>query len=168
MTSKYVRRIDVIPPQAYPQMMRRADALKFILLAGSQEALQRAVRAVANCSTELKHAVFDHVERLQEATSQAQVQAVYDEAHEIRGIAATIGLISTGRIANSLCTYIDATQRAAVAADAAVITLHVEAIARAAFAEDEATRLGDEVADELSSLVTYKLGENAPSKKTTH
>jgi chemotaxis protein histidine kinase CheA len=165
MTTKIKKRIDVIPPQAYPQMMRRADALKFVLMVGSEEALQRAVEAITNCSAELKHAVFDHVERLQDAAGLGQTQAVFDEAHEIRGIAATIGLISTGRIANSLCTYIDATQRATVPADTAVIMLHVEAIARAATAEDEATRLGDEVADELSSLVSYKLGETALPRK---
>lgn len=168
MTSRPGKRIDVIPPHAYPQMLRRAEALKFVLMVGSEEALQRVAQAIANCSSELKHAVFDHVDRLLDAAQHGQTLVVFAEAHEIRGLAATVSLLSTGRIANSLCTYIDATQRAGIVADAAVITLHVEAIARAAYAEDEATRLGDAVADELSSLVAYKLSETAPAKKTTH
>lgn len=166
MTTRQAKRVALIPPHAYPQMLRRAEALKFVLMVGSEEALQRVAQAIANCSSELKHAVFDHVDRLLDAAQNGQMLNVFSEAHEIRGLAATVSLISTGRIANSLCTYLDATQRARIVPDAAVVTLHVEAIARAAYAEDEATRLGDSVADELASLVTYKLSE--PGKKTTH
>ena len=40
-----------------------------------------------------------------------------------------------------------------------LIALHVSAIARAARAEDEASRMSDVVATELAALVKHKLGE---------
>ena len=43
--------------------------------------------------------------------------------------------------------------------DMEVIALHVSAIARAAYAEDEAIRMGDMVAKELATLVSHKLAE---------
>ena len=42
---------------------------------------------------------------------------------------------------------------------AELVALHLEAIGRAAHAEDEATRLGEEVANELAALVDKKLAE---------
>jgi hypothetical protein len=41
----------------------------------------------------------------------------------------------------------------------AIVALHVSAICRAARAEDEATRMGETVAAELSALVSRKIRE---------
>ncbi len=87
------------------------------------------------------------------------VAAMFEQAHEIRGLAGNAGLSATGRIANVLCTYLDATRRMDVAPDRTLVALHLESIARAAHAEDEATRLGDTVANELAALVERKLAE---------
>ena len=49
--------------------------------------------------------------------------------------------------------------RAGAQPEQSVVALHLDAIARAAHAEDEATRLGDTVANELAALVDKKLSE---------
>ena len=84
---------------------------------------------------------------------------IFEQAHEIRGLAGNAGLIATGRIANNLCKYLDALDQAGRQPDQGLVALHLEAIGRAAHAEDEATRLGDAVANELAHLVDKKLAE---------
>ena len=72
---------------------------------------------------------------------------------------ATAGLAATGRIAEGLCRYLDQMDEIRVAAEVSVTMLHVSAIARAARAEDEATRMSEVVAAELAALVNRKLTE---------
>jgi chemotaxis protein histidine kinase CheA len=96
---------------------------------------------------------------LEAAAEQADIGAIFEQAHEIRGLAGNAGLAATGRIANGLCRYLDAVGRANLGAERSLVTLHLEAIARAAHADDEATRLGDTVANELANLVERKLAE---------
>ncbi len=62
-------------------------------------------------------------------------------------------------IASSLSAAGFTIERAEYASDREVVVLHLEAIARAARAEDEATRLGDAAANELAALVDRKLAE---------
>ncbi len=96
---------------------------------------------------------------MEAAARSADLVTIFEQAHEIRGLAGNAGLVATGRIANGLCKYLDAIERAEYASDRELVVLHLEAIARAARAEDEATRLGDAVANELAALVDRKLAE---------
>jgi chemotaxis protein histidine kinase CheA len=101
--------------------------------------------------------VLAHVDRIGAAARVSDLAATFEQAHEIRGLAGNAGLVATGRIANGLCKYLDAIDRARRQPDQGLVALHLEAIARAAHAEDEATRLGEEVANELAALVDKKL-----------
>jgi hypothetical protein len=82
---------------------------------------------------------------------------VHETVHEIRGFAETVGLVTTGRIADILCRYMDDMKRAGKPLDGPIVTLHVAAIARAARAEEDDAAMGDVVAAELASLVTRRL-----------
>ncbi len=84
---------------------------------------------------------------------------VFDKIHEIRGFAENAGMLSTGRIAEVLCHYMDDMDRLGLPADATIVALHVSAISRAAAAEEDDVRMGEIVAAELAALVTRKLME---------
>jgi hypothetical protein len=84
---------------------------------------------------------------------------VFDKVHEIRGFAETAGLITTGRIADILCRYMDDMYRIEKPLDTTIVTLHVSAIARAARAEDDDLKMGEVVAGELAALVAQRLAD---------
>lgn len=155
-------RTTTIPTSDMPAMMRACDARAFLRLLKSPKLASRMDHIVAGRTSELRDAVRSGTARLEKAAGQGDHQGLYAEAHEIRGLAGTGGLTACGHIADRLCLYLDAIARAGLAVDAGIVGLHVGAIARAARAEDEATRLGSEVAEELSALVTRKLGPATP------
>jgi chemotaxis protein histidine kinase CheA len=125
----------------------------------SSEAVSCAARAIAMKGAEMRGAVLALVGVLETAVEAQIWPEIFHSAHEIRGLAATAGLAATGRMANSLCRYMDALHVAGVVPDATVVGLHAEAIARSARTEDEAARHGDKVASELSALVARRLSE---------
>ncbi|HEY0283193.1 MAG TPA: hypothetical protein VGC27_11290 [Rhizomicrobium sp.] len=145
-----------IMPGAYPVFPRKtAEGLLQALR--NPEVISAAARVVADRAEELRVAVLAHVDRIADAAHAADPAAIYAQAHEIRGLAGNAGLLAAGRIANGLCRYLDALGRSGRQPDQELVVLHLEAIARAARAEDEATRLGDTVASELAALVDKKL-----------
>jgi len=146
-----------IPPDAYPQMVSKSDAVKISRVLRSSEAVERGARAIQEASEHLREGVRDYVRELEEAIGDHEITA--GKAHEIRGFAETAGLRATGRIANGLCRYFEEMRKFGAQPDPAVITLHVSAIGRAANAEDEASRMSDVVAKELAALVAHKLAE---------
>jgi hypothetical protein len=146
-----------IMPGAYPVLSGKA-AMRLLHALRDPEIVSAAAKVVADKAEELRVAVLAHVDRIADAANAADPVATYEQAHEIRGLAGNAGLIATGRIANGLCRYLDALGRAGRQPDQELVALHLEAIARAARAEDEATRLGDTVANELAALVDKKLG----------
>jgi hypothetical protein len=148
----------MIKPGAYP-VMNAAAAMGLLHALRDPKVGVAAARVIADKADELRAAVLEHIDRVEDAARGFDVGAIYAQAHEIRGLAGNAGLAATGRIANVLCKYLDAFMRAGRQAERGVIALHLEAIARAAHAEDEATRLGDAVAKELSQLVERKLAE---------
>jgi hypothetical protein len=87
------------------------------------------------------------------------MKRLFELAHEIRGFAETAGLVTTGRISEILCRYMDDMERIGKPLDATIVTLHVAAIARAARAEDDSVRNGQAVASELAALVARRLSE---------
>jgi hypothetical protein len=152
---------EFIDAKSYPAMLRAVDAAQFVALLKSDNAARRADRAVLARTSQLRDAVLGYVGALEMAARAGDDVTAYAEAHEIRGLAETVGLVAAGRIANKLCLYLDIVARRAQSADRTVVTLHVDAIARAARAKDDTTRLGDEVANELAALAAYKLNATA-------
>jgi preprotein translocase subunit Sec61beta len=147
----------VIPPDAYPQMVSKSDATKLSHALRSPEAAVQGARVIQEAEQHLRQGVRDYVRELEEALGNHEITS--EKAHEIRGFAETAGLRATGRIADGLCRYFEEMAKLDAVPDAAVTALHVSAIVRAAHAEDEANRMGDVVARELATLVAHKLAE---------
>jgi hypothetical protein len=147
----------LILPDAYPQMVSRSDAAMMSRALRSSETLEQGARVIQQSGHILRMGVQDYVRELEQAAGDPAT--VFDKAHEIRGFAETAGLRATGRIADGLCRYIEETSKLGIAADPSVVALHVSAIVRAAHAKDEASRMSDVVAGELSALAAHKLAE---------
>jgi hypothetical protein len=147
----------LIPPDAYPQMVSKSDAAKISRALRSSETMMRAARVIQEAGQHLREGVRDYVHEMEEAIGDHEI--VSDKAHKIRGFAETAGLRATGRIADGLCRYFEEMGKFGAAPDPAIIALHVSAIVRAAYAEDEASRMSDVVAQELAALVAHKLAE---------
>ncbi|HEY4276423.1 MAG TPA: hypothetical protein VGM68_13115 [Rhizomicrobium sp.] len=152
-----MKKADFIAPDAYPQPVSRSDAAKISRALKSSDVLERGARVIQQSSSILRMGVLDYVRELEQAGSNPAL--VFDKAHEIRGFAETAGLRATGRIADGLCRYLEEAAKRNLTADAAVVALHVSAIVRAAHAKDEASRMSDVVAKELSALAAHKLAE---------
>ena len=147
----------IIPPDFYPQMVGKSDAAQISRTLRASETLARGAKAIQETVIHLRQGVRDYVRELEDAVGDHEI--TFDKAHEIRGFAETAGLKATGHIANGLCRYFEEASKLHIEPETAVVALHVSAIARAAYAEDEASRLGDVVAKELSDLVNHKLLE---------
>ena len=152
------KRATKIMPGAY-SVFPRKTAAGLLQALRDPEIVAAAVRVIVEKAEDLRVAVLAHIDRIADAGRACDPVATYEQAHEIRGLAGNAGLLATGRIANGLCKYLDAMDRAEHQPDQALVALHLEAIGRAAHAEDEATRLGDTVANELAALVDRKLAE---------
>jgi chemotaxis protein histidine kinase CheA len=146
-------------PNEYPQLLPTHAIREALAFLRSSEALAHANGAIAMKKAELRGSVLTLIGELEGAEKSRSWKQTFRAAHEIRGLAATAGLAATGRIANGLCQYLDAVHVARGQADATVVLLHVEAIARSAHTEDEAARHGDKVASELAALVARKLSD---------
>jgi len=152
-----MKKADFIAPDAYPQPVSRGDAARISRALKSSGVLENGARVIQQSSPLLRMGVLDYVRALEQAVG--DLATVFDKAHEIRGFAETAGLRATGRIADGLCRYLEEAAKLGVAADSAVVALHVSAIVRAAHAKDEASRMSDVVARELSALAAHKLAE---------
>jgi hypothetical protein len=84
----------------------------------------------------------------------------------MRGLAETAGLITMGRISDLLCRYMDETKRIGRKPEAAIVTLHVAAIGRAARAEEDDIGMGAVVTAELSALVSRRLNDIRAAAKS--
>jgi chemotaxis protein histidine kinase CheA len=149
----------ITPVGAYPLLLTPQDARAALTYLRSSEAVKCAARAIAMKGAEMRGAVLKLVDVLEGAVEARGWPEIFHSAHEIRGLAATAGLAATGRMANTLCQYLDALHVAGVEPDATVVGLHTDAIARSARTEDEAARHGDKVAMELAALVARRLSE---------
>lgn len=154
MTAKTAQ---IILPDAYPQMLSRADAARAMRTLRAPETTARAAQAMESSKPALREAVLALVAGMEQAGG--DMARMHEAVREIRGLAETAGLASTGRIAEILCRYLDDMVRIGQPPDAAIAALHVSAIARAARAEKDDARMGDTVAAELAALVSRKLAE---------
>ena len=152
------KKAEMIPPDAYPQMVGKAQARLIARVLRSQATTAAAARVIEENGESLRDAVQGYVEELEKAGM--NFERIADRAHDIRGFAETAGLLSTGRIAGGLCRYFDDAQQAGVPPDPVVVGLHVSAIGRAARDPDARSRMTDAVARELSALAGKKLAES--------
>jgi hypothetical protein len=149
----------VIPVSAYPQPLQGSAKELFTQALASRQTAKRAEQAFAESSDAVREAVIGYVAKLEAAQSACDRDELYAEAHEIRGLAANAGLVSAGRLSDGLCRYLDEIGRMNGKVDIAVVALYVGSIARASRATDDATKLGDTVAQELNKLAARRLAE---------
>ncbi len=155
MSNAAQKQAEMIAPDAYPQMLSKQDAARAMQSLRSRETMVKAQAAMEAAVPPMKTAILQYVDELEEAGS--DMRLIFDRVHEIRGFAETAGLVTTGRIAEILCRYMDDMERLEKTPDGQLVALHVSAIARAARAEDDDVRLGEVVAAELAALVARKL-----------
>jgi hypothetical protein len=154
------KQAQMIAPDAYPQLMRAGDAVLAMQELRSAQVAIKAAAAMEAAVPPMRVAILQYVADLEEAAP--DTGRIFDLVHEIRGFAETAGLVTTGRIADILCRYMDDMQRLDKPLDAQLVALHVAAITRAARAEDDDVKMGEIVAAELAALVTRRLVEAAP------
>ena len=137
---------EFIPPGGYPAL---PGALSQQL---RDPAVTAAVeRVLTDYVAALADAVRAIIGRLEPAAALPQL---YENAHEIRGLAGNAGLAATARIASGLCRYLDTVVGAP---EPPVLQLHIAALARTA--SDGDNFFGAAVAHELAELVSKKLAE---------
>ena len=151
------KKVEVIEPDAYPQMISKRDSVRALATLQSKHVALKAKTAMNSYTPMLRDAIMDYVEALEEAgLDTAQVFAI---AHEIRNFGENAGMATTGKVAEVLCRYMDEMDRLKKPKDATIVALHVAAIARAARAEDDDAAMGETVAAELKALVDRRLAE---------
>lgn len=151
------RKAQIIAPDAYPQMLSRPNAQRALKTLQSPQTHARAQVAINSCAPMLQDAIRDYVEAMEAADADAA--AVFAIMHEVRGFAGNAGMVATGRIADSLCRYIDEMDRVKKAMDPAIMTLHLRAIGQVSRTEHDDPDMTDAVAAELNALVMRRLAE---------
>jgi hypothetical protein len=146
-----------IAPDAYPQMISKQDAARAMQALRSSQTHAKAQVAMEAAVPPMRAAILQYVDELEAAG--ADLGRIFALGHEIRGFAATAGLVTTGRISEILCRYMDDMERLNRPADATVVALHVAAITRAARAMEDDVRVGEVVAAELAGLVAKRVAE---------
>jgi hypothetical protein len=157
-----MKKPQLIPPDAYPQMLTRREAAKFSKVLRSKVSEVKAHQIIEDSAPTMLGAVLAYVEELESAGKDRDL--ISEKAHEIKGIADTAGLPATARIAEGLCRYLEDCENLGATADQAVIALHVSAIGRATRDSDHGTRMSDAVAHELAALSTRKLAESVKGR----
>lgn len=165
MPNKTKPKAQVIPPDAYPQMVSKAQAAIMSRALRSHVTAVTATRVIEDSVEGLREAVGAYVEELEAAGT--NLELISEKAHEIRGFAETAGMLSTGRIADGLCRYFDEAEQLGVAPDAAVVALHISAIGRTARDPCTVSQMNDVVAKELSLLAARKLAESRKTLKNS-
>lgn len=158
MTEQPVKKkAEYIQPNAYPQMLSKANGLRALQTLQSQQVHAKAQYAMNSYTPMLQDVIRDYIDALEEAgTDTAMIFAIL---HEVRGFAENAGMVTTGRIADSLCRYMDEMERIQKPLDKTIIALHVQAIGRAARADQDDPDMTDTVAAELNALVMRRLAE---------
>jgi len=149
--------VQLISPDAYPQMVSKRAASRILSSLRSQETATRAQVAMEAAIPPMRAAILQYVDEMEQAGG--DMKKLFETAHEIRGFAETAGMITTGRIAEILCRYMDDMERLGKPFDSVIVSLHAAAIARAARAEEDNVRMGEAVAAELAALVARRLAE---------
>jgi hypothetical protein len=141
----------LIPPGDYPVLPGAAMLSRQLRAPGVTAAVERVLTENVTVFADAVGAVIG---RMDPASGAAQL---YQDAHEIRGLAGNARLTATSRIASGLCRYLDTLAGAERSPDRTVVLLHIEALAQSARAGDGP--LGEAVARELAELVAKKVAE---------
>lgn len=157
MTNKKAPEAEIIDADQYPAMLSPEAAESFLIELSLRDTSKRATTALDTKRMQVSLAVRGYIEALEKAFQTGDIQTMFDQAHEIRGLAANAGLDAVGRLADGLYKYVDMSRRMETPPDADVIVLHINAIARASSTADEAKAYGERVATELNALVEHKL-----------
>jgi hypothetical protein len=165
MPNKTKPNAQMIPPDAYPQMVSKAQAAAMSRTLTSHVTAVTATRVIEESGEGLRDAVRHYAEELEGAGT--NLELVLDKAHEIRGFAETAGMLATGRIADGLCRYFDDAEQSGIVPDAAVVALHVSAIGRTARDTCTVSQMNDVVAKELALLAGRKLAESRKALKNS-
>jgi hypothetical protein len=163
MPQKPKMQAQVIPPDAYPQMVSKAQAAGMARTLRSAVCAVTGTRVIEDSGEVLREALQGYVVQLESAGLNFEI--VSEKAHEIRGFAETAGMRATGRIADGLCRYFDEAQQSGVAPDAAVVALHVSAIGHTARDPNALNQMNDVVATELDMLAGRKIAESRKAQK---
>ena len=163
MPQKTRSKAQFIPPDAYPQMVSKAQAANIARTLRSNVTAVTATRVIEDSGEMLREGVRGYVGELEKAGMDFSLLS--EKAHDIRGFAETAGMFSTGRIADGLCRYFDDAARAGVPPDTAVVVQHVSAISRSARDPDAMSQMNDMVARELAVLAGRKLAESRKALK---
>ena len=139
---------DFIPPGVYPVLPGTSTLSRQLRDPAVSAAVERVLSDnVASLAVAVR-AVIAGME------AGASPTKLYQNAHEIRGLAGNAGLTATARIAGGLCRYLDT---AADAPEKPVLQLHIAALASTA--QDGDGLLGEAVARELAELVAKKVAD---------
>ena len=150
-------KVQFIAADSYPQMLSKPRAARALRTLRAPETAAKAQLVLEEAMPAMRAAILQYVEEMERAAD--DMTRLFEAAHEIRGFAETAGMVTTGRIAEVLCRYMDDITRFGRPLDATIVSLHVSAIARAARAEDDNVRTGQAVAAELAALVAKRLSE---------
>ena len=161
MKSAARKQAQFIAPDAYPQMLNKQNAVRALEGLRSAQTAANAQAAIEAQTPALRAAILEYVEALENAHGDMVI--IFEKAHEIRGFAESAGLVTTGRIADILCRYMDDMERIRKPLDTTLVALNVSAIGRAARAEGNDVAMGDAVAQELAALVARRLSDAAQS-----
>lgn len=151
------KRTQIIPPDAYPQLVGKSEAASIARVLRSPAIIERGAQVIEDQCEMLHAAVHGLVDDLEKAGREHEL--VLQAAHEIRGLAGSAGLAAAGRIADGLCRYCDETEKLGLGPDPAIVDLHINAILRATRNVAERGAISDAVARELATLVSHKLTE---------
>ncbi|HEY1876984.1 MAG TPA: hypothetical protein VGG66_05915 [Rhizomicrobium sp.] len=151
------KKLQIIAPNDYPQALSKPNAARAAKTLRSAQTAERAQAAMEAQVPAMRAAILEYVEELEKA--QGDMALIFAKAHEIRGFAETAGLVTTGRIAEILCRYMDDMERMKKPLDTTLVALNVSAIGRAARTEDGDAGMGDMVAAELAALVARRLSD---------
>ena len=156
-TTRKTPPVQIIAPDSYPQMLSKPRAARALHTLRTPETAAKAQAAMEAAMPAMRAAILQYVQEMEQAGG--DMTKLFEAAHEIRGFAETAGMVTTGRIAEVLCRYMDDIARFGRPLDTTIVALHVTAIARAARAEDDNVRTGAAVAQELAALVAKRLSE---------
>lgn len=149
----------LITPDNYPQMLSKPRAARALHTLRTPETAAKAQTVMEEAMPAMRAAILQYVEEMERTGD--DMTRLFEAAHEIRGFAETAGMVTTGRIAEVLCRYMDDITRFNRPLDTTIVALHVSAIARTARAEDDNVRTSQAVAAELAALVAKRLSEQS-------
>src|ERR1700742_648719 len=99
------KNVQLIAPDAYPQMVSKRAASRILSSLRSHETATRAQVAMEAAIPPMGAAILQYVDEMEQSGN--DMKNLFETAHEIRGFAETAVMITTGRIAEILCRYMD-------------------------------------------------------------